>query len=199
MGELARLVPELARIVPGLDPPLRADPETERYRLFDAVASWLGSLSAERGLLLVLDDLHWAEKPTLLLLRHLVRSAEPMRLLVVCNYRDTELARTHPLADVLADLRAEPFVERLALSGLDVAGVLEMIGDAGDQSGETSTAELAQLLWSETNGNPFFVQEILQNLVEAGRLIRRNGTWRTEQRISEWPSPKECARSSVAV
>ena len=76
-GELVRLVPELARIVPGLDPPLRADPETERYRLFDAVASWLEAISAETGLLLVLDDLHWAEKPTLLLLRHLVRSAEP--------------------------------------------------------------------------------------------------------------------------
>ncbi len=71
-GELVRLVPELARIVPGLEPPLRADPDTERYRLFDAVACWLGAISAETGVLLVLDDMQWAEKPTLLLLRHLV-------------------------------------------------------------------------------------------------------------------------------
>ncbi len=189
-GELVRLVPELARIVPGLEPPLRADPETERYRLFDAVASWLGTISAETGLLLVLDDLHWAEKPTLLLLRHLVRSAEPMRMLIVCNYRDTELDRTHPLADVLADLRAEPSVERLALAGLDIGGVLEMLTNAGGQSGDAPTAELARLLWTQTNGNPFFVQEILRNLVESGRLVEQDGQWIAAQKISDLAIPE---------
>ncbi len=189
-GELVRLVPELAWTIPDLEPPLRADPETERYRLFDAVAGWLGSISAQSGLLLVLDDLHWAEKPTLLLLRHLVRSAEPMRMLVVCNYRDTELDRTHPLAEMLADLRAEPCVERLALSGLDAGGVLEMLTKTGGQPGDPSTAELAQLLWSETNGNPFFVQEILRNLVESGRLVEQDGRWSARQTISELAIPE---------
>jgi predicted ATPase len=70
-GELVRLMPELAEIVPGLDRPLSSDPETERYRLFDAVASWLATAADPTGLVLVLDDLHWAEKPTLLLLRPL--------------------------------------------------------------------------------------------------------------------------------
>jgi DNA-binding SARP family transcriptional activator len=189
-GELVRLVPELARIVPGLEPPLRADPETERYRLFDAVASWLGAISAETGLLLVLDDLHWAEKPTLLLLRHLVRSAEPMHMLVVCNYRDTELDRAHPLAEMLADLRAEPCVERLALTGLDVGGVLELLTNASGQPGDAPTAELAQLLWTETNGNPFFVQEILRNLVESGRLVEHDGKWIAAQKISDLAIPE---------
>src|SRR5207245_9809388 len=84
-GELARLVPELAERAPGLVPPLRSDPETERYRLFDAVASLLGATSQHQPLLLVLDDLQWAAKPTLLLLRHVLRSTEPMHLLVVAT------------------------------------------------------------------------------------------------------------------
>src|SRR5947208_50577 len=73
-GELARLVPELAEQAPDLPPPLRSDPETERYRLFDGVAAWLSAASPEEPLLLVVDDLQWAAKPTLLLLRHVVRS-----------------------------------------------------------------------------------------------------------------------------
>lgn len=91
-GELVRLVPEVADRVPGLPAALRSDPETERYRLFDATAAWLGAASAEAPVLLVLDDLQWATKPTLLLLRHVVRSTEPTRLLVLGTYRDSELA-----------------------------------------------------------------------------------------------------------
>src|SRR5205085_1846888 len=72
-NELVRLVPDIAQLVPGLEPPLSADPETERYRLFEAVAAWLGAVSDPAGVVVVLDDLHWAEKPTLLLLRHLIR------------------------------------------------------------------------------------------------------------------------------
>ncbi len=189
-GELVRLVPELARMVPGLEPPLRADPETERYRLFDAVASWLGAMSSDTGLLLVLDDMHWAEKPTLLLLRHLVRSAEAMRVIVVCNYRDTDLDRAHPFAEVLADLRTEPGVERLALAGLDLDGVLELLSNASGQPIDAPIAELAQLLWSETSGNPFFVQEILRNLVESGRLVQRDGVWMADQKIADLGIPE---------
>ncbi|MGH9008921.1 MAG: AAA family ATPase, partial [Acidimicrobiia bacterium] len=76
-GELARLVPEVAAAVPGLPEPLRSDPETERYRLFDAVASWLEDVSSEAPVLLVLEDVQWAAKPTLLLLRHVLRAPEP--------------------------------------------------------------------------------------------------------------------------
>jgi DNA-binding SARP family transcriptional activator len=189
-GELVRLAPDLSRIVPGLEPPLQADPDTERYRLFDAVAAWLGAMSSQAAVLLVLDDMHWAEKPTLLLLRHLVRSAEPMRLLVVGTYRDTELDRTHPLAEVLADLRREPCVERLALPGLDVGGVREMLASAGGEGTDAQGAELGQLLWSETDGNPFFVQEILRSLVESGRLAQRDGTWSTDTEISQLAIPE---------
>ncbi|MBV8993271.1 MAG: adenylate/guanylate cyclase domain-containing protein, partial [Pseudonocardiales bacterium] len=90
-GELARLVPEVGGRVPALPPPLRSDPETERYWLFDAVASWLVAASTDEPVLLVLDDLHWAAKPTLMLFRHVVR-ARGGRVLVLGTYRDSELA-----------------------------------------------------------------------------------------------------------
>jgi DNA-binding SARP family transcriptional activator len=188
-GDLVRLVPELARVVPGLAPRLHADPDTERYRLFDAVAGWLGAMSSEASVVLVLDDLHWAEKPTLLLLRHLVRSSEPMRLLVVGTYRDTDLDRAHPLVEVLADLRREPCTERLALSGLDAGGVREMLSNAGGESGDDRAVELGELLWSETDGNPFFVEEILRSLGESGRLFRGVGSWNRDLEISELGVP----------
>src|SRR5207237_1462508 len=81
-GELVRLVPQVGERVHGISPPLRSDPETERYRLFDAVAAWLGAASETAPVLFVVEDLHWATKPTLLLLSHLIRSDEDLRLLV---------------------------------------------------------------------------------------------------------------------
>jgi class 3 adenylate cyclase/tetratricopeptide (TPR) repeat protein len=189
-GEMSRLVPVLSRQIPALDPPLKSDPETERYRLFDAVAAWLAALSTRTPVLLVLDDLHWAEKPTLLLLRHLVRSPEPMRLLAVGTYRDTDLDRSHPLGEVLADLRRDRAVERLALGGLDVAGITDLMANAAGDRMDLRIAELAQLLWSETQGNPFFVQEILLSLVESGRLVQRDGVWTTDLEVAELGIPE---------
>lgn len=113
-AELTRLVPEISGRASGLAEPLRSDPETERYRLFDAVAAWLGV--QDQPVLLVLGDLQWAAKPTLLLVRHVLRLPEPMRLLVVVTYRDTDIGRGHPLLELLADLRKQQGVERFPLT-----------------------------------------------------------------------------------
>src|SRR5262249_3484269 len=107
--------PELGRRIPDLPAPQVAEAETERFLLFEAVAGLLAGASQESPVVLVLDDLHWAGAPELLLLKHLVRSAEPMRLLVIGTYRDSELSRAHPLTAVLADLRKEVSVERMSL------------------------------------------------------------------------------------
>jgi class 3 adenylate cyclase/tetratricopeptide (TPR) repeat protein len=189
-GDLVRLIPDLGRRVSSLEPPLRSDPETEQYRLLDAVAAWLASWSSNAGVLLVLDDLHWAERPTLLLLRHLIRSPEPTRLLILATYRDTELDRTHPLAEMLADLRRESAVERLDLVGLDVAGVTELLANASDGRIDERAMDLAQLLWSETEGNPFFVEEIILSLVESGRIVQRDGVWTTDFEIADLGIPQ---------
>lgn len=177
-GELVRLLPEVAERLPGLPPPLKSDPETERYRLFDAVAAWLAAVSSDRPLLLVLDDVQWAAKPTLLLLRHVLHSAEPMRLLVVATYRDTDIGRGHPLGELLADLRRDTNVDRISLSGLTVAGVVGYMEAASGHPlvGEDDEA-LALAIHDETDGNPFFVREVFRHLVETGGIAERDGRW----------------------
>ena len=189
-GELVRLVPDLASRLPDLEPALQSDAETERYRLFDAVASWLTATAQTSGVVLVLDDVHWAEKPTLLLLRHLIKSTDPMRLLVVATYRDTELDRTHPLASLLADFRREPGTERIALSGLDVDGVEAMILATAQNNIDDRVGQVARVVWQETEGNPFFVAEVLRSLVESGAVFQRDGQWTTDLAVEDLPIPE---------
>ena len=190
-GELARLLPELTDLVGGLPEPLRSDPETERYRLFDALAAWLSDVSAEAPVLLVLDDLHWAAKPTLLLLRHVLRSPEPLRLLVVGTYRDSDIGRGHPMSDLLAELRRDGGVERLAISGLDAAGVTAFVeAAAGHSLDDEAAQELPRVVWRETEGNPFFVAEVLRHLSESRAIEQRDGRWVVRADLGELGIPE---------
>jgi class 3 adenylate cyclase/tetratricopeptide (TPR) repeat protein len=189
-GELVRLVPELADRARGLPPPLRSDPETERYRLFDAVAAWLAAVGAEEPLLLVLDDLQWAAKPTLLLLRHVARAPNSKRFLVLGTYRDTELGHDHPLVQILADLGRQPGVERFSLRGLDPAGVATFMERAAGHELEKEDLALARAIHEETEGNPFFVREVFRHLDETGAIQRREGGWTTRLPVEEIGIPE---------
>ena len=188
-GELARLVPELTERVPGLSPPLRSDPDTERYRLFDAVAAWLTAASADEPVLLVLDDLQWAAKPTLLLLRHVVRAGGG-RVLVLVTYRDTELTHDHPLVEVVADLRRQGGAERLSLTGLDDTGVRTIVEQASGQTLDEAGLALARAVYEETEGNPFFVREVLRHLAETGAVERRGDGWATSLPVDQFGIPE---------
>ncbi len=176
-GDLARLVPELGERVADLPDALRADPETERYRLFDAVMFFLDKMTAARPVVVVLDDLHWAAKPTLLLLRHLTRAEWTGSFLLLGTYRESDLSRTHPLAEMLADLRRGLDVERVALRGLDMEEVEEFVRAAAGQDLDAEGAWLARMLHDETEGNPFFMGQVLLHLVESGAIIEREGRW----------------------
>ena len=176
-GELARLVPELAQRVLDVPAPQVAEAETERFLLFEAVAGLLAAASQESPLVLVLDDLHWAGMPELLLLKHLVRSAEPLRLLVIGTYRDTDLSRTHPLTAVLADLRRESGVERVALHGLDDAAVETLVAAVARHDLDATLIALAHAVRRETEGNPFFIGEVIRHLSESGALFQESGRW----------------------
>ena len=190
-GELARLLPELGQLVGGLPEPLRSDPETERYRLFDAMAAWVSDVSAEAPVLIVLDDLHWAAKPTLLLLRHVLRSPEPLRLLVVATYRDSDIGRTHPLSDLLAELRRDGGVERLVLSGLDTPAVAAFIETAaGHRLDDEEAQDLPRVVWRETEGNPFFVSEVLRHLWESRAIEQQDGRWVLNTAVGELGIPE---------
>jgi class 3 adenylate cyclase/tetratricopeptide (TPR) repeat protein len=189
-GELIRLIPDLDRLVPGLAAPVNADPDTERYRLFESVVELVAALSARTPTLLVLDDVHWAAKPTLLMLRHLLRASNELRVLIVATYRDTDLDRTHPLADMLADLRREPTVERLALTGLDEQGVTEFLERTAGHALDHPGRALAVAVHGETEGNPFFIGEVLLHLVESGAIVFRDGRYSVARALDDVGIPE---------
>ncbi|MEO7428893.1 MAG: AAA family ATPase, partial [Acidimicrobiales bacterium] len=176
-GDLARLVPLLSERVAALAEPLRADPETERYRLFESVAAFLRAIAGEAPTLLVLDDLHWAGKPELLLLRHLLRAVTGTQLLLVGTYRDTDLDRRHPLAEVLSDLRRDDALDRISLGGLEEGEVTEFLESAAGHPLGAVGAQLAHEVHTETEGNPFFVGQVLRHLVESGAVVEHDGEW----------------------
>ena len=126
--------------------------------------------------MLVLDDLHWADRPTLALLKHVVPRRDGLRLLVIGTYRDTDLSRDHPLTDVLADLRREEGVERLALARARARTTSRSIMEAaaGHELDDVGRA-LAREITAETDGNPFFVGEMLRHLTESGRARAGRG------------------------
>ncbi|RAU92899.1 regulator [Mycobacterium colombiense] len=160
---LLSIVPGLADVVPDLVRPAHSDPDTERYALFDAVVALLETASTSAPVLLVLDDLHWAAKPTLLLLRHLLRFGDHARVQIVGTYRSTDLDRAHPLAATLADLHRDGTANRLSLGGLDEDDVTAYVAEVGYDD-----EELAHALASVTGGNPFFLIEALRHVDESG-------------------------------
>jgi len=189
-GELRRLLPDLGDHVTALPDLLGGDPELERFQLLDALVDWLRTVAREAPVLLVLDDLHWADGPTLTALRHLVDEVSDARLLIVGTYRDTDLDRTHPLARALADFRRRPVVSRLDLVGLTAEGVSDFLtGAAGHELDEPGRA-LAEAVYRETAGNPFFIGEVLRHLAESGALVQRDGTWTSDMTLQEVGIPE---------
>jgi tetratricopeptide (TPR) repeat protein len=140
--------------------------------------------------LLVLDDLHWAGKPTLLLLWHLLRADDGAALMIAGTYRDTEPSYNQALAQLLADLRRQQGVEYLTLAGLDQAGVDAFLEAAAGHSLDENGLALARILRVETDGNPFFVGEVLRHLVETGALAKRDGVWRVEGHVDQIGIPE---------
>jgi len=126
---------------------------------------------------LVVDDLHWADKATLLLLEYLARSPRSMAVLVLGTYRETDLARDHPLSETLADLRRERLYERVILRGLDRDDLAALVAD---RAGQEAPAVFVEALHAETEGNPFFAEEVLLHLVDTGAIYERDGQWRSD-------------------
>ncbi|HKP90145.1 MAG TPA: AAA family ATPase [Thermoleophilaceae bacterium] len=190
-GELRRLVPALASRVPEAPAPRETDLETERYMLYGAVAGLLEEASRDRPIVLILDDLHWADKPSLALLKHTIVSGAELRVLTLGTYRDSDLTRGHPLSDLLADLRREEGIERIALGGLEQPDVVVLMeASAGHELDEAGRA-LAHEILRETDGNPFFVSEMLRHLVESGALYQReDGRWVLRESLSDLGLPQ---------
>ncbi len=178
--DVAALISDVRRRFPDLpeSPVLEAD--AERLRLFESVTQFVRNASRAQPIVLVLDDLHWADKPSLSLMRHLARNSSDARVLIVGAYRDVELDLTHPLAEALAALKREQPYTRVLVRGLPESDVVEMI-DALGESGEAGSPlrTLGTTLHRETEGNPLFVRELVSHLVEEGVLLREGTRWTT--------------------
>ena len=172
-ADVAQIVPELAERLGDLGelPPMEA--EQARFRVFDSFAGFLGGLSKSRPLVLVLDDLHWADEPSLLLLRFVARRLADTGLLVIGTYRDVELGRHHPLAETLSDLSGVDAATRIALRGLDaeaIASYIELTAGV-----DRPPPELAEAIRDQTAGNPFFISEVVRLMAAEGRLGEEQG------------------------
>jgi tetratricopeptide (TPR) repeat protein len=165
-AELRLLLPELVRRVPALPALASMDAEGQRFRLFEAVSAFLAAISRSRPVLVVFDDLQWADQPSLLMLRHLARAPGPARLCVVANYRDSEPERGKLLAGIFADLRRELFTARISLTGLGRPHVNELV----ESMAHGAPGRLVEAVAENAGGNPFFVGEMVRHLIETGAL-----------------------------
>jgi hypothetical protein len=159
--EIARLLPDIGAAVGGVRAPLTDDPGAERQRLFDAIGTWLDAIAARRPVLAVLDDLQWADRSSLLLLRHLLDARLEHPLLLVVTLRDGEVEGMGPL-HTLGLFEQRDDVERLEVEGLRADDIERMVEQAVGRPVDHDDAELVRWLTDETSGNPLFVSEILR-------------------------------------
>jgi len=166
-ADVAQLLPELRDLLPDLAPAPTLESEGARFRLFDSMTAFLKNAAAARPLVLVLDDLHAADEPSLLLLQFVARELGDSRLLIVGAYRDVDPTPADPLTTTLTELAREPVTRQVALAGLGEADVVHFIELAAP--GRSGT-ELAPAVHAETEGNPLFVGEIVRLLAEESLL-----------------------------
>ena len=185
--EVAKLMPELRRLFPDIPPPLELPPEQERRYLFNSFRDFLERASRVQPLLLVLEDLHWGDDATLLLLQHIAQQLSQMPVLLLGTYRDVELDDARPLARVLEELHRQRLATRLALKRLPEAEVESMLRAL---SGQAPPSSFVQVIYSETEGNPFFVEEVYRHLAEEGTLFDESGRWRSDLRVGELDVPE---------
>jgi DNA-binding CsgD family transcriptional regulator len=187
-GELARLLPDLE--VSARAAPADADPDTVRHRLHTAVTDLLTGISRRRPVLLVLEDGHWADVPTLGLLRHLARASGRARLLLLATFRDADADMPDALSEVLADLRRSDDVVRLRLAGLSGEEVTEFVARAAGEGVHAGVPELARAVSDLTEGNPFLVCELWRALVDARAVEVSDGAIRLTLPLAELGTPE---------
>ena len=160
-ADIAQIVPELRERLPDLASPPSLEPAQARFRFFDSTTAFLLRAAADQPLLLVLDDLHWADEPSLLLLQFLAHELGSAHVLTLGTYRDTDVAPGHALTRALADLARCEGTEHVPVRGLTEGEVARLLHSDG---GPALPDGLARTLAHETEGNPFFITQILRLL-----------------------------------
>lgn len=193
-ADVPRRWSELARLLPALGLPIAGHAGTQdQQRLFWAVTGFVQTLAQRSPVALLLDDLHWADAASLALLQHLARHTSGDRVFLLGTYRDVEVNRQHPLEAALRDLGREGLIERLEVRRLSWEETRDLIAAVLGQ--EEISEEFAGLLYRRTEGNAFFVEQVLHAMVERGDIYRKDGRW-DRKRIDEIEVP-ESVRSVV--
>jgi predicted ATPase/class 3 adenylate cyclase len=193
--EMPRRFPHLTRLLPDQIPVQEADGEMngdppdqeDQQRLFRAVTHLLETLALSLPVALLLDDLHWADDSTLKMLQHLARYLRASRVLILGTYRDVEVNRQHPLEPALLDLGREGLVEEVQVKRLSPEGTAELMSEIMGENQDLD--DLAKLVYRRTDGNAFFIQEMLRALVESGDVYRKDGRWEL-RRVKDMEVPK---------
>ena len=166
-ADIAEIVAEVGERLPDIKPPPALEPDQARFRLFDSIATFLRAASQNQPLVVALDNLHWADKPSLLFLEFLAQELVGTRLLIIGTYRDAALSRHHPLSQILGELTKEQLFQRVLLRGLnqeDVRRFIELV------AGISPPDNLVATVYQQTEGNPLFVTEVVRLLVQEGEL-----------------------------
>jgi class 3 adenylate cyclase/tetratricopeptide (TPR) repeat protein len=184
--EIARILPSLRRVVPDLPAPLDLPPEQARRYLWISLLEFIERATRDRPTLLVLEDLHWADESTLLLMEYLAAHLQQLPVLIAGTYRDDEIGLAHPLSRMLGKLTRRRLGSRIPLHRLAEDQVGAMLrGLAGDQPPQG----LVRAIDAESEGNPFFIEEVFLHLVESGVLLDQDGRFRRDLRIDELDVP----------
>ena len=185
--EVAKLMPELRRMFPDIPPALELPPEQQRRFLFNAYRQFVERSTRLMPTVALFEDLQWADEPTLLLLQHLAQSLAGMPMLMIGTYRDVDLEVGRPCAKMLESLLRQKLGTRILLRRLPVAGVEHMLAAL---SARQPPPSLTRVVFEETEGNPFFVEEVFRHLAEEGKLFDEKGAFRPGLRGDELHVPE---------
>ncbi|MGH7894495.1 MAG: ATP-binding protein, partial [Candidatus Binatia bacterium] len=185
--EIAKLMPELRLRYADIPDAVTLPPEQERRYLLRAVSEFVERAARTTPLVLVFEDLHWADESTLLLVQHMAQRLPQIPVLVLGTYRDAELKPGRPLAAVLPGLLRQRLAEEIVLRRLTEDGVAALLEG---RAGSKPPRELVALVYAETEGNPFFVEEVFRHLHESGKLFDEAGRWRSGVQIADTEVPR---------
>ena len=181
-SDIAEVVPDIRQVVSGLGSSSVLDPEQARFRFFDSVASFLDRASNNRPLMIILDDLHWADRPSLLLLEFLAQSLQSSGLLILGTYRDIGLTRQHPLASTLGGLNRQPNFLRVPLGGIERSAIQSLVHDA---LGYPPNEQIVQELDARSQGNPLFLTEMVRLLLSENESSSGSASQGTKPKVPE--------------
>ena len=187
LADLLQLTPDLRPYYPDISPPPKLDPEAEQQRLFENMVALFDVLAHHAPSLLVLEDAHWGDSGSLSMLRHLVRRTRRKALMIMATYREVELDEAKPFQRVMLDLSREQHATRLKLTRLNTDQTRDMLATI---FAEGITPEFLEGIYRETEGNPFFIEEVCKALVESGELYFADGIWHRPPNIADMDIPQ---------